>query len=210
MRKQFTLFVAVMLLFAPSGLAQTRTKPRSKRPNTAQPKSTNALSRKNAEAAITTAVKFPTPERKEILKTCQKSDYDGHLFQYSYGAENNERAVPDISYFVESGLLTVTPIGHPGNVFSDVALSFTAATKTYQMPSEYLGIKLCDLVFGEITGIRINELSGTAVVEYSLKRSNWTPFGEYYRKTNPNAYPEVIPLQAAFTRYDDGWRMTGQ
>jgi hypothetical protein len=170
------------------------------------------LSRAEAATAITTATTFPTAEGAEILNSCQKSDYDGHLFQYSYGADNNSLPVPDISYFVANGLLTITPAGHPGNVFSDVALGFTEATKAYQMPSSKyrLGIKLCDRVFGEITGIQTNEQSGTAVVEYSLRRSNWTPFGEYYRKANPNAYPEVIPSRATFTRYDDGWRITGQ
>jgi hypothetical protein len=40
-------------------------------------------------------------------------------------------------------------------------------------------VKICDRVFGDITGIQIN--GQTRIVEYSLKRINWTPFGEYFK-----------------------------
>ena len=58
MRKQFALFVAVMLVFAASGLAQTR----SKRPNPARPKSTNALSRRKVEELIAKTLKLPATQ----------------------------------------------------------------------------------------------------------------------------------------------------
>jgi hypothetical protein len=169
------------------------------------------LSRTDAATAIAASAKFPIPEAREIPSECQKSHHDGHLFLFTWQAINNERPVPDINLFVLNGLLTVTPHGQPGNWFSDVTLSFTDAAKVYQLPSKSgLSVKLCDQVFNEITGIRTDEQSGTAVVEYSLRRTNWTPFGDYYRKQDSRAYPEVIATRATFTRYDDGWRLTPQ
>jgi hypothetical protein len=59
------------------------------------------------------------------------------------------------------------------------------------------------LVFGEITGIAIDEKSHTANVEYTVKRIGITPFGECYGyKEN-----EIVNSSFKFEKYDDGWRI---
>jgi hypothetical protein len=169
------------------------------------------LSREAAVAALTSGGGYPLPEKRMIRRQVAKMDSDGHLFLLNWFAESGEEAIPDISHFADSGLLTSEPTGQRGNVFEYVNLTLTETAKQYELPSDdqnSIAVKLCDSVLGDITGIQANEEAGAATVEYTIKRANWTPFGEYYRKSDPGSFPEVLARRATFTRYDDGWRVT--
>jgi hypothetical protein len=61
-------------------------------------------------------------------------------------------------------------------------------------------LKADELTFGEVTGIQINEQLKTAVADYTLKRTNLTPFGS-------NISTQPITKQATFALFDDGWRI---
>lgn len=61
-------------------------------------------------------------------------------------------------------------------------------------------LKTCDLVFGEVTGIVINDQFKMAEVEYTTRYSNLTPFA-----LNINSSPRKGT--ATFILYDDGWRI---
>jgi len=61
-------------------------------------------------------------------------------------------------------------------------------------------LKTCDLVFGEVTGIVINDQFKMAEVEYTTRYSNLTPFA-----LNISSSPRKAT--ATFILYDDGWRM---
>jgi hypothetical protein len=61
-------------------------------------------------------------------------------------------------------------------------------------------LKVDELTFGEITGIQIQEQSKMAVADYTLMRTNITPFGS-------NLSTTPISRQATFTLYDNGWRI---
>jgi hypothetical protein len=61
-------------------------------------------------------------------------------------------------------------------------------------------LRTYDLVFGEITGIQVNEQFKVAEVEYTVRRVNVTPFaGEVSL--------EPMRRTARFALYDDGWRI---
>lgn len=57
--------------------------------------------------------------------------------------------------------------------------------------------------FGEITGIVEEKESNTAEVNYTVKRTNITPFGQLAFNMNEETYNRT----ANFTKYDDGWRI---
>jgi hypothetical protein len=61
-------------------------------------------------------------------------------------------------------------------------------------------LKTCDLVFGEITGVVINEQFKMAEVEYTTHYSNLTPFA-----LDVSTVPRKAT--ATFVLYDDGWRL---
>ena len=176
-----------------------------------------SLSRATAAQAITAAIKFPISDHRAISRTWLKRNSDGQLFQWRRPSMNDfterQYPVPDIDYFIKAGLLIANVASSKGPDISQIALGFVERTKGYEVPTEHasdmMGLKLCDLVFGEITGIQVNEQVGTATVEYSVRRTNWSPFGDYYKRQTPQAYPEVIAQSATFSRYDNGWRLTG-
>lgn len=173
---------------------------------------TRSLSRATAEQAITASGKFPIASHREIKREYHKRDSDGLVFFYNEsGMGDKVVPMPDISYFIEAGLLTSTDAGRFGPNYSNIALGFADRTKSYEVPTDnryWMGIKLCDLVFGAITGIQVNEQAGTATVDYTIRPTNWTPFGDYYKRQSPQDFPEVIAQSATFSRYDNGWRLT--
>ncbi len=61
-------------------------------------------------------------------------------------------------------------------------------------------VKTCEITFGEITGIQMQEQVKLAEVNYTLKRINFTPFGNEGSQETENR-------TASFTLFDDGWRM---
>jgi uncharacterized protein YgiM (DUF1202 family) len=56
----------------------------------------------------------------------------------------------------------------------------------------------------EITGIRLGDGKNTAVVDFTLKRTDVTPFGNAMELNEG----DVIEKQTIFQLYDDGWRIT--
>lgn len=61
-------------------------------------------------------------------------------------------------------------------------------------------VKAYDLAFGEVTGIQINEQFKVAEADYTLKKTNITPFAS-------NISPEPTNGKATFALFDDGWRI---
>jgi hypothetical protein len=169
-----------------------------------------SLSRQTAASAITAEVSFPFAEYRELAPSqFYKQDSDGSFFinNWPFGTS----PIPaDIAHFIQTGLLTTVFVDHNGNVMSTVRLASTSTTEGLRKPDDQgkFEIKICDHVFGDITGIQTDEQAGTSIVEYTVKRTNWTPFGEYYRQQNPQLYPDIVALKAIFKRYDDGWRLT--
>ena len=212
MQKQFSLSVAVILLFAATGLAQTRTKPRTKRPNPVQPKSANALSRKKAEELITKALRLPVTETFVLGSYFKRSWSDPASGPFGISAacmvSGGDRTYSEMEQYLTGlqsrGLITIGERkDHNGECnFLYATTNLTEEGKKY-LVKESDGVhqmKANDLVFGEITGIQVFEQSKTALADYTLKITNITPFGSSLRL-------QTIPRQATFALYDDGWRV---
>ena len=95
------------------------------------------------------------------------------------------------------------------------AVSLTEKGKKYLLEEDggSFVMKLCDITFGEITGMVIDENNKNAKVEYTLKNENITPLGDIYKSSGLRGLINVInqteskKYTANFIKYDDGWRM---
>lgn len=208
MRKQFTLFVVVILLFASSGLAQTRSKPRSKRPNTAQP--TNALSRRKAEELIAKTLNLPATQTMVLGSYFKRSWSDPASGPFgisaaclvSGGDKSYSDMEPILAYFKSKDLISIGErkdhTGECNYLYATTDLTDEGKKNLVKESGGVHQVKTYDLAFGEITGIQVFEQSKTALADYTLKPTNITPFG---------LSPQPVTRQATFALFDDGWRI---
>lgn len=69
----------------------------------------------------------------------------------------------------------------------------------------YISVRTCTIEFGEITGIQTIPEQNLAVVTYTIRRTNVTPFGDIiFQLKNGD-----IPKQISFAKFDNGWRIAG-
>jgi hypothetical protein len=172
----------------------------------------NSLSRDKAKGLITKAYKLPLPQTEYFYKYYTKHD---HFFNAVNEIDRGDE--PMLDAFSNKGLITlsknttyekVNAWGKTPPIINFV-VKLTTEGKKYLVSednSKYT-VKTSDLDMDEITDILNNEQSKTAIVEYSLIRNNWTPFGEYYKTINPAKYPEQTPGKSNLQKYDDGWRV---
>lgn len=81
----------------------------------------------------------------------------------------------------------------------------TLEGERYQSKSNKNLFATCTKSFNEITGIVfLDEKETKATIEYSCKRSDITPFGEFLGFYEG----QVITCSAEAMKYDDGWRIT--
>ena len=76
------------------------------------------------------------------------------------------------------------------------------AQNPYSFGSDYW-MKVYIKRFHEITGIQTNEHTGISTVEYTIKLTSVTPFGEakgYYEN-------QIVSKTIDLVQYDDGWRV---
>jgi hypothetical protein len=160
------------------------------------------LSRSQAEDLLIKGLEYPQAEsHKLVIK-------DGSVTKY-YTLRTWEK-------YKNVGLLTYSDYGTPQSPsgFSKVTLGgdvygfkaeLTPKGKEYfleEVETNIILVKLADIEFGKITGVKTNPERNTAQVEYTVKRSNITPFGELQELQE-----ETIPKYASFEKYDDGWRL---
>jgi hypothetical protein len=150
----------------------------------------NNLSRSNAEKIIKASGEFPTEESYDIW---------GYPFQYGKGDFRKEYDV-----LAKKGLLKITPKDY-------YTISLTESGKKHALTeANYLSVvKIGQREFGEITGIKMDEKTMTAIVEYRLKRINLTPFGEC-AEAEPKIFEkhcQPLDRQIQMTYFDDGWRI---
>jgi hypothetical protein len=120
--------------------------------------------------------------------------------------------------YVDGGLVTFTPIGtNPGmgGLYTVFRMTFPTKAQGYvvQMAPDHADVRMADLVFGNITGIREAADGKEAAVDFTLKYDNLTPFGNARNATDAdNGQPEtydkdkVMQMHTRLVKYDDGWR----
>lgn len=162
------------------------------------------LSRSAAKAQIIETMEYPQDELLRLIM----EDRTIYRFQTRNEWEKyREAGLLNYGNFGQSssgGSFPTVTIGGSG-----VKAELTPKGKTY-LKSEiktagyekYVMVKMAELHFHEITGIRTDAEDKNAYVEYTVKRTGLTPFGEI-----GGLQEELIPKNARFIKYDDGWRL---
>jgi len=94
---------------------------------------------------------------------------------------------------------------------SGAFISLTAKAKPYLLPTpekdkvrKIQEVKLADVNFGEITGVKKNENGKNAIVEFSTYYTNPTPFAVLIPAKD---FKKADTSRVYFSLYDDGWRI---
>ncbi|MBX2910115.1 MAG: hypothetical protein KF706_10825 [Chitinophagales bacterium] len=176
----------------------------------------NKLNRDKAKEMIEEGYKLPTAR----TKTWQ-------VGIVRYLGVNSAYHIQQKQKYIDEGLIEFKFLGNGGcfvNSCIKFSLNFTDKGNKYVLSSKphiseaevkETEVKYADMVFGEITGIREVVEGKEAIVGYTLKFDNLTPFGEvanaYARADNkeePFGTGKIISKNARFIKYDDGWRLS--
>jgi len=166
------------------------------------------LSRSEAEDLIIQNLNLPQPETSQFDVLYVEGDIPWNLTHISKEEESM------LSSFSNKGLINIIKIPHNTKIsgpmggtiatqnWTTIKVELTNEGRKYlvQENKDYYTIKICEITFGEVTGIQTNEQSGIAEVNYTLKRENITPFGINISQTPLNR-------MTSFSLYDDGWRI---
>lgn len=182
----------------------------------------NNLSRGKAEDLIIQKYSLPQYETTKLKKIYIKSYYGSGYIACLVSGERYVDAKSLLDELVAKGMITVTENGPIGECNIVQALvNLTNDGKKYlvnEFKDEYV-LKTCEVVFGEITGIRIQEQLKIAEANYTLNRINCTPFaiedpilpgtGRTIDPTDKSARYRRVPYNrtASFSLFDDGWRI---
>ncbi|MGB3345042.1 MAG: hypothetical protein WBA61_14130 [Aequorivita sp.] len=167
----------------------------------------NELSRSNAENQIVEALQFPQDELLRLIvedrtiymmntqRDWEKYREAGLLTYRSFGKSSSGGSFPTVTIGGSGVRAELTPKGKE-------YLKSEIKTAGYE---KYVMVKQADLEFGEITGIKSYPENSSAMVDYTIKRTNITPFGAL-----SHLKEEIIEKTASFDKYDDGWRLRKQ
>lgn len=171
------------------------------------------LSRTTAGAILAKSMRLPAVESRTIDATYLKNGGGYFRVQSGYPPPVD---FAEIEFFLghseiyTKALMTMTP-GTPYYGYEKISFSPTEDGRQYVIGTTAQGaynVRICEIVFGDVTGMQISDQTNSAVVEFSLRRTRWTPFGDFYKLKEPSKYPELVPPQRAeLQKYDDGWRI---
>lgn len=158
------------------------------------------LSRSEAKAQILNGYSFPKVETKSLTvldKTVGMQNTLNRMHKYQ------QKGL--LTYYVSqrkrtSGFGKVSLGDSRGAIaeLTDKGRKYVVSEKKGDYLLSYYIVKVSELNFGEITGIKMYKEFNIAEVNYTLKREI-TPFG--------NGMSNTIEKMAKFAKYDDGWRM---
>jgi hypothetical protein len=170
------------------------------------------LSRSEASVLIMKKYNLPQIESKEINKSYFKNSkyvdycsfpkvsiYIGDRITYS----DNENVLIALK---EKGLINISETVEQereydeDNTYAIVLLTDEGRKYLINESKEKFIVKTCEITFGEITGIQMQEQVKVAEVNYTLKRINCTPFGN-------EGSQEIENRTDSFSLLDDGWRI---
>lgn len=166
------------------------------------------LSRGKAETLIVQAYQFPKPESVTIQKSYIKQSWNDPSSFPAICFVTDDMKYSNVSKMLDAmqakQLITIvertTKSGECN--FISVVVTLTDEGRKYLMneTDQKLVARTAEIALDEITGIQMNEQSKTAVVDFTLKRINITPFA-----TDNVAAPSGG--QVMFSLFDDGWRI---
>jgi hypothetical protein len=164
----------------------------------------NDLSRDKAREIIIKSLNYPIPAT-EPLDIGSKISADQMKLTWLESLKNE-------------GLISYTYHGQNFMKFHVVSVSLTDKGMKYVLGGiylpdfpawspglKYVNVKIAEKQFVEVTGIRLSGNKNEAVVEYTWKYANFTPFakGDLAGYDKNKTYKEAVNMQL----YDDGWRI---
>jgi len=171
----------------------------------------NKLSRSHAEDEIVKKMELPINE--EII--IKKKYFVDHQQVMGFGMVCFPSSAPKFSEY-ENMLMELQNKGYINlkkdqfynecnDLYTNVELTDKGKKDLLKENEGNYEVKLCEICFGEITGIiEYNEFQ-VADVKYSLIRKNYTEFGLIL--SNNIKENESYEKSASFNKYDDGWRI---
>jgi hypothetical protein len=181
----------------------------------------NDLSRSKAKDAIIAKYNLPSKETKEIPKSYYVSQYNEGGFLPPVGlwnGENYPKHKNTLDMWQSQGLITLQEMDDRESnglhwVYKKIDLTEKGKKFLISDEKEKFIVQTCELEFGEVTGIRIQEQAKIAEVEFTLNRVNCSPFTET-RYGSHSAYDkswdytrDPYKRKISFSLYDDGWRI---
>lgn len=153
----------------------------------------NNLTREEAAKQIITITNLP----QQVTATLDNSE---SLYRdlVQNGLVHEEKPIQNENYNNSGGGLFIPQV----SAVIGYEHGLTADGNKYKVGEQdyYPVVKLGDLVFDEITGIA-DIMENIKEVEYNLKYTNITPFGDIMLKTSK------VAKTVTFRKYDDGWRI---
>lgn len=153
--------------------------------------SSKELSRDKALELIVQSKKYPQVYDKDIFagdpEHAAKASKT-NLEKLGYITFNRQRKFLDDRPYIE---------------FTPKAKPFFLETPKSDQEKQVQKIKISDVVLGEVTGVKMLNENKSAVVEYTIKYINITPFVELY----PGMFTQIDTVKAYFSLFDDGWRI---
>jgi len=169
----------------------------------------NKLSRSKAKSLIIEDRQYPIPEYGKI----SKKHYDYKETRGAVlGRPLEEETREMLEYYTSLGIIEVEEKreekwlnlgGYYLRIHMKVNIRDEYKKYIYEEDNYSFYVKFCDIIFHEITGLRIFNEDNNATVEYQEKRDNWTPFGKYFKDDKA----QKINKSASMALYDDGWRI---
>jgi len=158
------------------------------------------LTRSKAKKQIIEVYKYPKPVTREIT-----------IYDNTFGKSGT---VYELKKFKKLGLLDYTDTGNYRRRGS-VRATLTEKGKKYYIRDarsnsmeKNIIVKVAELHFDKVTGIKFNNEKNTAYVEYEVRQTNITPFGQVKNILRfKDIEDKVIKKTAYFEKFDDGWRI---
>lgn len=176
----------------------------------------NRLSRSRAQELLVRKLGLPQPQTVKIFKAYSKRTWSDPVVGFgtvticvNYGDADQQfgNMEPKLNRWVSGGLLQLTDTtgrtGRCNYISANAQLTDEGRKYLLRESKDVYEARLYDLVFGEVTGMQVREELKVAEVEYTLERSNFTPFALVLGEGST----EPISRKAVFALYDDGWRV---
>ena len=167
------------------------------------------LSRGDAAQLISRSLKLPEVETTQLNKRFVKKFWSDPSSMPAVFA-GNDHEYSDVKAKLDElqakGLITIGETqqnGTSGGHFLLATVKLADEGRKFLVAETDFGyqVKTSEIVFGEVTGIQINEQFKHAKADFTLKWANMTPFGR-------DVSTQPIGRSAAFALFDDGWRIS--
>lgn len=148
--------------------------------------------------------KFTREKAAELIKKNypQVSDWDIYCGDPQFAKKVLDTDLEKDGYLTVKRTQKFSEIGQPWIIFMDKAKPYFLTTPPEDKKSEIQKVKVADIEFREVTGMKLLADNKKAIVEYTALYKNITPFAILSKVDDK----KELRRTAYFSLYDDGWR----